>query len=118
MIREIDYPSKDYRSQLYSILTTIPKLTVKLYVSLLNVNSCLMKYYKTENLLKDHVLNAIRRINKVMHITKIYYSRIILDKKFKSKYLDKDIVKSYRKLLKAELNYLNEILDTWILDFK
>ena len=48
----------------------------------------------------------------------MYYSRIILDKKFKSKYLDKDIVKSYRKLLKAELNYLNEILDTWILDFK
>lgn len=48
----------------------------------------------------------------------LYYSRIILDKKFKSKYLDKDIVKSYRKLLKAELNYLNEILDTWILDFK
>ena len=118
LIREIDYPSKDYRSQLYSILTTIPKLTVKLYDSLLNVNSFLMKYYKTEDLLKDHVLNAIRRINKVIHITKIYYARIISSKKFKSQYLDKDIVKSYRKLLKAELNYLNEILDTWILDFK
>lgn len=118
LIREIDYPSKDYRSQLYNILITIPKLTVKLYVSLLNVNSFLMKYYKTEDLLKDHVLNAIRRINKVMHITKIYYARIISNKKFKSWYLDKDIVKSYRKLLKAELNYLNEILDTWGLDFK
>lgn len=118
LIREIDYPSKDYRSQLYNILITIPKLTVKLYVSLLNVNSFLMKYYKTEDLLKDHVLNAIRRINKVIYITKIYYARIISNKKFKSQYLDKDIVKSYRKLLKAELNYLNEILDMWILDFK
>lgn len=118
LIREINYPSKDYRSQLYNILTTIPKLTVKLYVSLLNVNSFLVKYYKTEDLLKDHVLSAVRRINKIMYITKIYYARIVSDKKFKSQYLDKDIVNSYRKLLKAELNYLNEILDTWILDFK
>lgn len=118
LVREIDYPSKDYRYQLYNILTFLPKVTAKIYVSLLNVNSFLMKYYETENLLKDHVLNAIRRINKVIYITKAYYTRINSNNKFKSKYLDKDIVLKYKKLLKAELNYLNEILNTWILDFK
>lgn len=109
LIREIDYPSKDYRYQLYNILMFLPKAIAKIRVSLLNVNSFLMKYYKTEDLLKDHVLNAIRRINKVIYITKTYYTRINSNNKFKSKYLDKDVVKKYRKLLKAELNYVNEI---------
>lgn len=118
LIREIDYPSKDYRYQLYNILTFLPKVTAKIYVSLLNVNSFLMKYYETENLLKDHVLNAIRRINKVIHITKTYYARINSSNKFKSKYLDKDVLKKYKKVIKADLHYLNEIQNTWVLDFK
>ena len=118
LIQEIDYPSKDYRYQLYNILTFLPKVTAKIYVSLLNVNMFLIKYYKADDLLKDHVLNAIRRIKKVIHITKAYYTRINSSNKFKSKYLDKDILKRYRSILKGDLNYLNEILDSWILDFK
>lgn len=118
LTREIDYLSKDYRYQLYNILTFLPKVTAKIYVSLLNVNMFLIKYYKADDLLKDHVLNAIRRINKVMHVTNIYYTRIISDKKFKSKYLDKNVLKKYKKVIKADLHYLNEIQNTWVLDFK
>lgn len=118
LIREIDYPSKDYIRQLYSIFTTIPKVITKIYVCLLNANSFLNKYYKTDNLLKDNVLNAIKRIKKVIHITNIYYAKIISKNNFESKYLNKNILKTYKKVLKIDLNYINEILNTWALDFR
>ena len=86
--------------------------------SLYNVNAFLIKYYDTDNLLKEHVLNATRRMKKVLKITFHYYKDISSKKDFKSNILDTRQIKRYRNLLRAEMNYIDEILNKWFLDFK
>lgn len=116
--QEMGALSKDYHAQLYDIQTLLPKAVAKAYVSLLNVNAFLIKYYDTDNLLKEHVLNAIRRMQKVLRITFKYYQLIISNKWKKGNVLDKHQIKIHKKGLKGELNYINEILRDWIIDFQ
>lgn len=118
LTQEMDYRSKAYQDQLYNILMQLPKSIAKVYASLYNVNVFLIKYYDTDNLLKEHVLNATRRMKKVFKITFHYYKGISSKKDFKSNILDTRQIKRYRNLLRPEMNYIDEILNKWFLDFK
>lgn len=118
LTQEIDYNSKYYQDKLYDILVLLPKSIAKAYASLYNVNAFLIKHYNIENLLKEHVLNAIRRMKKVLKITLKYYKYISANKNVKNNILAKRQIQRYQKSLKAETNYISEILNTWFLDFK
>lgn len=107
----MDYRSKAYQDQLYNIFMQLPKSIAKVYASLYNVNAFLIKYYDTDNLLKEHVLNATRRMKKVFKITFRYYKGISSKKDFKSNILDARQIKRYRNLLRPEMNYIDEILN-------
>ena len=57
-------------------------------------------------------------MKKVFKITFHYYKGISSKKDFKSNILNARQIKRYRNLLRPEMNYIDEILNKWFLDFK
>ena len=95
----------------------IPKTVAKIFVALQNINLYLNRYYKTENLIKNEVCNSYIRIKKILNEYKKQYQKIVNSKNpcdiFTERPLGNEEVETY----KIDLNYINEVLDTWVMDF-
>lgn len=95
----------------------IPKVIAKIFVALQNINLYLNRYYKTENLIKNEVCNSYIRIKKILNEYKKQYQKIVNSKNpcdiFTERPLGNEEVETY----KIDLNYINEVLDTWVMDF-
>ncbi len=100
-----------YLIKLDHIKVSTKKLLAKLFVCLLNLNNALIKHYKLKNLIKDEVINSYIRAKKVLDKTKKAYTNILST----SEKLNID--KENLKTIKIDLDYINEILDTWVIDF-
>ena len=101
-----------YLDKLEHIKVSTVKLLAKLFVSLININNALVKYYKCENLIKDEVVNGYIRAKKILDETKKDYEDMLKDPKASEKYDVEEI-----KTIKADLEYINEIINTWVVDF-
>ena len=88
------------------------KLLAKLYVSLININRILVKHYKCQNLIKEEVANSYIRVKKVINRDLKEYQEAINNSN-SEKELDKEDFKTIR----LDSEYINEIIDTWVLDF-
>lgn len=95
----------------------IPKTLAKIFVALQNINLYLYRYYKTENLIKNEACNSHIRMKKILDEYKKQYQIIVNDKNpcnmFSERPLGDEEVETY----KIDLNYINEVLDTWVMDF-
>lgn len=95
----------------------IPKVIAKIFVALQNINLYLNRYYKTENLIKNEVCNSYIRIKKILNEYKKQYQKIVNSKNpcdiFTERPLGNEEVETY----KIDLNYINEVLATWVMDF-
>ena len=98
--------------KLEHIKVSTKKLLAKLFVCLLNLNNALIKHYNLKNLIKDEVVNSYIRAKKVLDKTKNTYANILSTSK------ETNIDKENLKTIKADLDYINEILDTWLMDFE
>jgi len=88
------------------------KLLAKLYVSLININRILVKHYECQNLIKEEVANSYIRAKKVIK-RDLKENKEILNNSESKKKMDKEDLKTVR----LDSEYINEILDTWVLDF-
>ena len=102
----------DYSKKLNDIKQFSVKLITKLFVSLININNILVKHYKCENLIKDEIVNAYIRANKIIDRTISDYENILNDKESNNKYDEIDL-----DTIKEDLEYIKEILDFWVIDF-
>ena len=100
-----------YLIKLNHIKVSTKKLLAKLFICLLNLNNALTKHYNLKNLIKDEVINSYIRVKKVLDKTKKAYMNILSTSK------EINIDKKNLKTIKADLDYINEILDTWVMDF-
>ena len=101
-----------YLDKLEHIKVSTVKLLAKLFVSLVNINNALVKFYECENLIKDEVVNGYIRAKKILKETKKDYEEMLNDPQVDEKYDIEEI-----KTIKADLEYINEILNTWTMDF-
>ncbi len=104
--------SKFYLDKLKHIEVSTVKLLAKLFVSLVNINNMLVKYFQCKNLIKDEVVNAYIRSKKIIDKVISEYYRILNNTKNHRKYTEEEL-----KTIKADFEYLNEILKFWIVDF-
>lgn len=111
LCQEID--TKDYLIKLEHIKVSTLKLLAKLYVGLVNINMLLNKEYGCQNLIKEEVANSYIRVKKVVNKDLKEYQEIINNPKSKKKMDEEDL-----KTIQVDSEYINEILDTWVLDFK
>ena len=100
-----------YLDKLEHIKVSTVKLLAKLLVTLININYALVKYYKCKNLIKDEVVNAYIRAKKILNETKKDYKEKLNDPQVDEKYDEEEI-----KTIKADLEYINEIINTWVID--
>ncbi len=112
IISNYDHPIKLYIEKLEHIEVSTVKLLAKLFVSLININNALVKYYKCENLIKDEVVNGYIRAKKIFDETQKDYLEMLNDPQVNEKYDVEEI-----KTIRVDLKYINEILNTWIIDF-
>lgn len=105
--------TKDYLIKLEHIKVSTLKLLAKLYVGLVNINMLLNKEYGCQNLIKEEVANSYIRVKKVVNKDLKEYQEIINNPKSKKKMDEEDL-----KTIQVDSEYINEILDTWVLDFK
>ena len=95
----------------------IPKTVAKIFVALQNINLYLNKYYKSENLIKNEACNSYIRMKKILDEYKKQYQNIVSAENpceiFTKRPLGNEEVATY----KIDLDYINEILDTWIMNF-
>lgn len=108
-----EVPLETYLFKLNHIKVSILKLLAKLYVSLINMNRILVKHYKCQNLIKEEVANSYIRVKKVVNKDLKEYQETI-NNSSSEKELDKEDLKTIR----LDSEYINEILDTWVLDFE
>lgn len=101
-----------YLIKLDHIKVSTKKLLAKLFVCLLNLNNALIKHYNLKNLIKDEVINSYIRVKKVLDKTKKAYTNILSTSE------ELNIDKENLKTIKADLDYINEVLDTWVIDFE
>lgn len=99
------------------INTHIPKTLAKIFVALQNINLYLSRYYKSENLIKNEACNSYIRMKKILDEYKKQYQNIVNSKNpcdmFTERPLGDDEVATY----KIDLDYINKVLDTWVMDF-
>ena len=95
----------------------MPKVIAKIFVALQNINFYLSRYYQSKNLIKNEVCNSYIRNKKILNEYKKQYQIIVNDKNpcdvFTERPLDDEEVATY----KINLDYINEVLDTWVMDF-
>lgn len=105
---------KIYLCKLTYIKAATFKLLAKLYVCLLSVNNALIKHYKYKNLITDEVTNSYIRAKKIID------NCINEGNEISQNYSQGKISKNENieiETIKADIKYVNEILDTWKLDF-
>ena len=95
----------------------IPKTLAKIFVALQNINLYLYRYYKTENLIKNEACNSHIRMKKILNEYKKQDQKIVTSENpcemFTQRPLGDEEVATY----KIDLDYINEVLDTWGIDF-
>lgn len=96
----------------------IPKALAKIFVALQNINFYLSRYYKSENLIKNEACNSYIRMKKILDEYKKQYQNIVNSENpcnmFTERPLGDDEVATY----KINLDYINEVLYTWVMDFE
>ena len=107
-----EVPLETYLFKLNHIKVSTLKLLAKLYVSLININRILVKHYKCQNLIKEEVANSYIRVKKVINRELNEFQEIINNSSFEKEHDKEDI-----KTIRLDSEYINEILDTWVLDF-
>ena len=107
-----EVPLETYLIKLNHIKVSTLKLLAKLYVSLININRILVKHYKCQNLIKEEVANSYIRVKKVIN-RELKECQEIINISSSEKEYDKEDLKTIR----LDSEYINEILDTWGLDF-
>lgn len=95
----------------------IPKVIAKIFVALQNINLYLNRYYKSKNLIKNEACNSYIRLKKILNEYKKQYQNLVSAENpceiFTKRPLGNEEVETY----KIDLNYINEVLDTWVMDF-
>ncbi len=94
-----------------------PKLITMIYVSLLNINSMLIKYYRSKNLIEDIASKNIKKLSTFINRAKKNYEEIINNPKLIDKYTNKPYTIEEKEGYKKDLDYINYVLNEWILDF-
>ena len=95
----------------------IPKAIAKIFVALQNINLYLNRYYKSKNLIKNEACNSYIRLKKILNEYKKQYQIIVSAKNPRNTYTEIPLDKEEAKTFKIDLEYINEILNTWIMDF-
>ena len=108
---------KDTILQLAAICILFPKLIAMIYVSLFNINSMLMKFYKSDNLIKENVLNSMAEMLKILDDTKKQFNEVINSKDLICMYTGEPYSQEQKDNMKENLEYIKYVLDEWILDF-
>lgn len=99
------------------INTHIPKTLAKMFVVLQNINLYLSRYYKSENLIKNEACNSYIRMKKILDEYKKQYQIIVNDKNPCNMFTERPLGGEEVATYKIDLDYINEILDTWVMDF-
>ena len=102
----------DYLNKLENTEVAVVKLLAKLFVSLININNFAVRHYDCKNLIKDEIVNAYIRTKKIIDETIEDYLEILNDRLLERNY-DAETIKT----IKTDLEYINEIIDTWVVDF-
>lgn len=103
---------------LKNVQVLYPKIITMIYVSLLNINAMLIKYYKNKNLIEDIASKNIKKLSTFINQAKKNYEGIINNPKLIDKYTNKPYTEEEKKGYKKDLDYINYVLNEWILDFK
>lgn len=99
------------------INTHIPKTLAKIFVVLQNINLYLSRYYKSENLIKNEACNSYIRMKKILDEYKKQYQNIVNSKNPCDMFTERPLGNEEVETYKIDLNYINEVLDTWVMDF-
>lgn len=102
---------------LLSINTHIPKTLAKIFVALQNINLYLNRYCKSENLIKNEACNSYIRMKKILDEYKKQYQNIVNSKNPCDMFTERPLGDEEVETYKIDLDYINEILDTWVMDF-
>ncbi len=102
---------------LLSINTHIPKTLAKIFVALQNINLYLNRYCKSENLIKNEACNSYIRMKKILDEYKKQYQNIVNSKNPCDMFTERPLGDEEVETYKIDLDYINEILDTWVIDF-
>ncbi len=108
---------KDSIMQLVAICILAPKLLAMIYVSLFNINSMLLKHYKSENLIKDNVLNGLAEMLELIDNVKKQYMEIENSNDMVCLYTGKPYTQEQKDGNKEDLEYIDYVLNDWVLDF-
>lgn len=108
---------KDTLMQLIAICILAPKLITMLYVSLFNVNSMLMKYYNSKNLITDNILNNLAEMLEIIDNIKKEYQEVINNDSLICLYTGEKYTQEQKEGIKEDLEYIGYVLKEWILDF-
>ena len=101
-----------YLNKLEHIKASTVKLLAKLFVSLININNALVKFYECENLIKDDVVNAYLNCEITINKTITEYEKILNDEDAQKQY-DVEQLKTFQ----VDIDYIKEILEIWVIDF-
>lgn len=102
---------------LLSINTHIPKTLAKIFVALQNINLYLNRYCKSENLIKNEACNSYIRMKKILDEYKKQYQNIVNSKNPCDMFTERPLGDEEVATYKIDLDYINEVLDTWVMDF-
>jgi len=114
----IDKKTKYSLEYLKNIEILYPKLLTMIYVSLININAILIKYYRNKNLIEDMSSKNVKNLSIFVNQIKKQYEELINNPKLVDKYTNKPYTKEEKKGYKEDLDYINYVLNKWILDFK
>lgn len=95
----------------------IPKTLAKIFVALQNINLYLSRYYKSENLIKNEACNSYIRMKKILDEYKKQYQNIVNSKNPCDMVTERPLGNEEVATYKIDLDYINDILDTWVMDF-
>lgn len=99
------------------INTHIPKTLAKIFVVLQNINLYLSRYYKSENLIQNEACNSYIRMKKILDEYKKQYQNIVNSKNPRDMFTERPLGDEEVETYKIDLDYINEVLDTWVMDF-
>ena len=104
-------------NKLLFINAHIPKALAKIFVALQNINLYLSRYYKSKNLIKNEACNSYIRMKKILDEYKKQYQNIVNSKNPCDMFTERPLGDEEVETYKIDLDYINEILDTWVIDF-
>lgn len=95
----------------------IPKTLAKMFVTLQNINLYINSYYKSKNLIKNEACNSYIRMKKILGEYKNQYQKIVNSENPCDMFTGRPLLDEEVATYKIDLDYINEILNNWVLDF-